>query len=160
MSIDWSFLDQGYYVIGAEGERTDTIRPELISEAAQEFGKFFAEQGKPSSTQLRAFYADAKVLESKIRGMTVFISPGAFKKHEYLVRMLKAKVAYIYGKETGKLVSRQFRDFITRCVDAIRNERDFEAFMKFFESMVGFYFGRTGELEEEKRKRRKQRRRR
>jgi CRISPR type III-A-associated protein Csm2 len=159
MSIDLSFLDQGYYIRGPEGDKTDTVRPELIAEAARDFGRFFAEKGKPSSTQLRAFYADAKALETKMRGTGASVSAQAFKKHEYLVRMLKAKVAYVYGKETGKFVSKEFNDFISRCVDAIQDERDFEAFMTFFESTVGFFFGRAGELEEEKRRERRRRRR-
>jgi CRISPR type III-A-associated protein Csm2 len=159
MSIDWSFLEQGYYVIDHNGEKTDTIRPELFDQAARQFGRFFAEQGKPSSSQLRAFYADAKALETKMRGTGTSVSKQAFGKHEFLVRMLKAKVAYVYGKETGKFVSKEFNDFITRCIDAIRDEGDFKAFMKLFESMVGFYYGRAGELEEERRQQRRRGRR-
>jgi len=159
MSIDWGFLGQGYYVIDPNGEKTDIIRPELFDQRAREFGRFFAERGKPSSNQLRAFYADAKALETKMRGTGTSVSKQAFGKHEYLVRMLKSKVAYIYGKETGKFVSKEFNDFITKCVDAIQDEGDFEAFMKFFESMVGFYYGRAGELGEEKRRQRRRGRR-
>jgi CRISPR type III-A-associated protein Csm2 len=155
MSVDWDFLDQGYYVKSPSGEKTDIIRPELIDEAARGFGRFFADRKKPGSNQLRAFYADAKALETKMRGTTTSISEEAFTRQEYLVRMLKAKVAYVYGKETGKFVSKEFSDFISKCVDAIQDARDFEAFMKFFESTVGFYYGRAGELEDEKRQQRR-----
>lgn len=159
MSIDWHFLEQGYFVRGPDGERTETIRADLIDRAARDFGRFFADEEKPSSSQLRAFYNDAKALETKMRGSSAFITAEDFRRHEYLVRMLKAKVAYVYGKETGKFVSREFNDFITRCVDAIEDEKDFEAFMRFFESTVGFYFGRTGERGEERRRQRGRRRR-
>lgn len=159
MSVDWSFLDQGYYVIDLNSEKTGTIRPELFDQAARQFGRYFAEKGKPSSNQLRAFFADAKALETKMRGTGTSVGKQAFGKNEYLVRMLKSKVAYVYGKETGKFVSKEFNDFITKCVDAIEDEKDFVAFMRFFESMVGFYYGRAGEIEEEKRQQRRRERR-
>jgi CRISPR type III-A-associated protein Csm2 len=160
MSIDWSFLEEGYYVRDANGYRMDTIRPELIGETARNFGVFFANGRNPSKTQLRGFYADAKTLENKMRGSGVVIGSKAFKQHEYLIRMLKAKVAYVYGKETGKYVSREFKRFIDTCIDAVQDERDFEAFMRLFESTVGFYFGRAGEIsEEEKQQQQRERKR-
>lgn len=158
MTIDWEFLEQGYFVSEPEGDRTRTVRSELISDTAMQFGCYFAKQGKPSRNQLRGFYADAKALEAKMRGPDPFISAVSFKEHEYLVRMLKAKVAYAYGKKTGENVSREFNDFIAKCVDAIQNEHDFEAFMTLFESTVGFYFGYAKEHEEERRRGRRGRR--
>lgn len=158
MSIDWGFLDQGYYARDLDGEKTDIVRPELIDQAARDFGRFFAEQGKPSSSQLRAFYADAKALEKKMCGTETHVTAHAFEKHEYLVRMLKAKAAYVYGKKTGESVSKEFNDYIAKCVGAIQDGQDFEAFMRLFESTVGFYYGRAEELDQEKRESRRQRR--
>ena len=139
--VNWNFLRDGYF----RDEQKTIVREDLFTQHADRFGTLFA-KGKYSlsRTQLRAFYGDAKLLEEKMRMGGTIITPEAFQQNLYLVRMLKAKVSYAQGKRTGKRMSRDFRDYIHKCVDAIQDGKDFMAFIKFFESTVGFFFGYGG----------------
>ena len=131
----------GYHRTSSSGE--PVIRDDLMTTHAQAYGELFASgdrRNQVSSNQLRAFYGDVKALEQKI----VQGGEGAFERFYYLVKMLKSKASYVQGKRTGGRVSEAFRDYIHTCVDAIETEDDFEAFLKFFESTVGFYYGAGG----------------
>ncbi len=141
MSVDRNFLTGGYFET-KNGERV--VRADLMAEHAQAYGELFASRNRRnqvSSSQLRAFYGDVKALEKKIEQG----GEDAFDRFYYLIKMLKSKASYVQGKRTGGRVSKAFRDYIHACVDAIETKEDFEAFLKFFESTVGFYYGAGGE---------------
>jgi CRISPR-associated protein Csm2 len=140
MSVDQRFIEQGYFEM--KGGR-QVVRADLMAKHAEAYGKLFAKdkRSQVSSSQLRAFYGDVKALEQKI----VQGGEGAFERFYYLVKMLKSKASYVQGKRSGGRVSEAFRDYIHACVDAIETEEDFQAFVKFFESTVGFYYGAGGE---------------
>ena len=141
MRPDPNFLQEGYFET-RNGE--SVVRADLMSEHAQTYGELFADRDRRvqvSSNQLRAFYGDVKTLERKITQS----GEGAFDRFYYLVKMLKSKASYVQGKRSGGRVSEAFRDYIHKCVDAIETEEDFKAFLKFFESTVGFYYGAGGE---------------
>lgn len=140
MRVDPSFLQEGYF---ETREGRQVVRADLMSEHAQAYGELFASgdrRNQVSSSQLRAFYGDVKALEQKIAQG----GEGAFERFYYLVKMLKSKASYVQGKRTGGRVSETFRDYVHACVDAIETEGDFEAFLKLFESTVGFYYGAGG----------------
>lgn len=141
MADDKNFLRQGYF---ETRNSRSVIRADLMADHARRFGEMFASRDRNqqvSSNQLRAFYADVKSLERKIEDY----GEGGFDQFFYLVKMLKSKASYIQGKRSGGRVSEVFRDYIHTCVDAIDDKNDFEAFLKFFESTVGFYYGAGGE---------------
>jgi CRISPR-associated protein Csm2 len=140
MSMIGDFIERGYFERRC-GQRV--VRADLMAKHAQAYGEMFAKDRKAqvSSSQLRAFYGDVKALEQKITQG----GEGAFERFYYLVKMLKSKASYVQGKRAGGQVSEAFRDFIHACVDAIETEEDFQAFVKFFESTVGFYYGAGGE---------------
>jgi CRISPR-associated protein Csm2 len=142
MRVDPDFMREGYLKTRPSGQRV--IRDDLMTTHAQAYGELFASRDRRnqvSSSQLRAFYGDVKALEQKIAQG----SEGAFERFYYLVKMLKSKASYVQGKRAGGRVSEAFRDYIHKCVDAIGTEEDFKAFLKFFESTVGFYYGAGGE---------------
>jgi len=140
MSVDQDFLRAGYF---ETKNSQKVVRADLMAKHAQAYGEHFAKSrnAQVSSSQLRAFYGDVKALEQKI----VQGGEGAFERFYYLVKMLKSKASYVQGKRAGGRVSEAFRDYIHKCVDAIQTEDDFRAFLKFFESTVGFYYGAGGE---------------
>lgn len=141
MAIDKNFLKQGYF---ETRNGKSVVRADLMAKHARDFGELFANRDRNvqvSSNQLRAFYTDVKSLEQKIRDS----GAGGFDQFFYLIKMLKAKASYIQGKRSGGRVSAEFRDYIHTCVDAIGTEDDFKAFLKFFESTVGYYYGAGGE---------------
>jgi CRISPR type III-A-associated protein Csm2 len=138
--VNPDFLEGGYF---EPKNGKPVVRADLMAEHAQAYGELFASRDRNvqvSSSQLRAFYGDVKALEQKIAQG----GEGAFDRFYYLVKMLKSKASYVQGKKTGGRVSREFRDYIHTCVDAISTEDDFKAFLKFFESTVGFYYGAGG----------------
>ena len=135
------FLKSGYF---EKRNGKCVIRADLMADHAQYYGEKFASrnwQTQVSSNQLRAFYVDVKSLEKKIRDT----GETGFDTHFYLIKMLKSKASYVQGKRSGGRVSTLFRDYIHTCVDAINDKDDFDAFLKFFESTVGFYYGAGGE---------------
>jgi len=142
MKVDKDFMGEGYLKTRPSGQRV--IRDDLMTIHAQAYGELFASRDRRnqvSSSQLRAFYGDVKALEQKIAQG----GEGAFERFYYLVKMLKSKASYVQGKRAGGRVSEAFRDYIHKCVDAVETEEDFKAFLKFFESTVGFYYGAGGE---------------
>ena len=142
MTVNWDFLEQGYH--RTTEDNGEVVRDDLMTTHAQAFGELFASRNRQvqvSSSQLRSFYGDVKALEKKIAGG----GEGAFDRFYYQIKMLKSKASYVQGKRSGGRVSREFRDYIHKCVDAIDDEEDFRAFLKFFESTVGFYYGAGGE---------------
>jgi len=142
MNVNSDFMKGGYFKTSPSGQRV--VRDDLMTTHAQAYGELFASRDRRSqvsSSQLRAFYGDVKALEQKIgQG-----GGEAFERFYYLVKMLKSKASYVQGKRGGGRVSEAFRDYIHQCVDAIETEDDFKAFLKFFESTVGFYYGAGGE---------------
>lgn len=129
------------------------LRPELMDSEAKSYAEMFAPkngqhkgQHAVSSTQLRRFYNDMKQLEHRIEQdlgkdkMANSREPRDLAKHLALVKMLKAKVAYARRSGTRERVSQEFVDLISRCVDAITSPKDFWAFARFFEAIVGYYY--------------------
>jgi CRISPR-associated protein Csm2 len=142
MRVDPDFMGEGYLKTRPSGQQV--VRADLMTTHAQAYGELFASRDRRnqvSSSQLRAFYGDVKALEQKIAQG----GEGAFERFYYLVKMLKSKASYVQGKRAGGRVSEAFRDYIHKCVDAVETEEDFKAFLKFFESTVGFYYGAGGE---------------
>ena len=142
MAVNWNFLQEGYHRTTADDKQV--VRDDLMTDHAQAFGELFASRDRRvqvSSTQLRPFYGDVKALEKRVADG----GEGAFDRFKYQIKMLKSKASYVQGKRSGKRVSKEFRNYIHKCVDAIDNEEDFKAFVKFFESTVGFYYGAGGE---------------
>lgn len=126
-SLDMRFLLSGYY----SDKEKKKLREELISKEADELGKKFASL-KPelTTTQLRKFFNEVRSLEERVEEN--------FDEQKALVLMLKSKVAYAVGKKTSK-TPREFKDFMDACIDNINDKKDFDGFIKFFESVVGYF---------------------
>ena len=97
-----------------------------------------------SSSQLRKFYNEVKSLEKKLDNQ-------AFPIVYPLIKMLKSKAAYataaskIKDKDEQPLYKR-FKEFLVESIDSIPEdgEKEFRAFCKYFEAVVGFYYGNGG----------------
>ncbi len=124
--LNMSFLDKGFY---QDKEKTKLI-DNLITTESEKLGKKFADL-KLTSSQLRKFFNEVRSIEAQI--------DGRFDEQKALILMLKSKVAYSVGKDSSK-TPKEFKDFIDACVDKISDVKDFNAFMKFFESVVGYYY--------------------
>ncbi len=114
------------------------IKEELLTTEAEEWADKFIgkDPTRPElkSSQLRKFYNEVRALAKKAEGKE------KFEKIRPLVKMLKVKVNYQKGR---KLVPVSFVDFISGCVDKIGDKDDFDAFVKHFEAVVGYYYGKV-----------------
>ncbi len=121
----------------------------LDSKAEQVAKTFFRFDRGPrpkmvSSSQLRKFYNEVKSLEKKLDNQS-------FSMVFPLIKMLKSKVAYatapskISNRDEQPLY-KNFKEFIVEGIDSIPEdgEKEFRAFCKYFEAVVGFYYGNGG----------------
>ena len=106
----------------------------LLDEQAQKYAQeFSSEQIKLNTSQLRKFYAEVKSLE---RQYAVAVDrPTAFARILPMIKLLKAKSEYA---KTRKVVPDSFRSWLWENVDSIADEKDFRAFLLYFEAVVGF----------------------
>ncbi|MCD6487302.1 MAG: type III-A CRISPR-associated protein Csm2 [Syntrophobacterales bacterium] len=89
-----------------------------------------------NSAQLRKFYNDFKQLEKKVAKQD-------FEKVKPLIKMVKSKASYASNPSNPKIPP-QFKQFLINNVDSINSKEEFEAFMLYFEAVVGFYYGKEG----------------
>lgn len=133
----------GYFV---DAERK-IIRSELLDAEAKKVAESFIKlvddtrrggmrvdtRNSLTSAQLRRFYGDFKQLQKKVGAQ-------GFNRVKPLIKMVKSKAAYSANPQNRKIPD-TFRDFLMKNVDAINDEKDFEAFMLHFEAVVGFFYG-------------------
>lgn len=114
------------------------IKEEMLTTKAEKWAYEFIGDNprdpKLKSSQLRKFYNEVRGLADRVEGE-------GFERVKPLIRMLKAKVHYQKGR---KLVPQEFVNFISKCVDEVKDETDFlEGFVKHFEAVVGYYYGKV-----------------
>ena len=118
------------------------INPELVTDYAKKYADLFCDPKNPkgpdniSSAQLRRFYGDVKNLEMRCENSSD--ENTAFLSILPLIKLLKAKAAYAKHR---KLVNQAFKDWIWDNVDKINDKKDFDAFLLYFEAVVGFCYG-------------------
>ncbi len=122
------------------------IRPGLLDQEAKKKAESFIkkrngridEKNSLSSHQLRRFYNDFKRIERRVTK-----NPERFSSVLHLIAMQKSKAEYASNPKRRKIPN-EFKDFIEENVDTIlktRKREDFEAFMLYFEAVVGFCYG-------------------
>ncbi len=112
------------------------IKEELLTTRAEKIADdFIGDVRRPNvkSSQLRKFYNEVKALAKRAE-------EEKFEKIKPLVKMLKVKVNYQKGRG---FVPEVFVRFISDCVDNIEDKSDFDAFVKHFEAVIGFYYGKA-----------------
>ncbi|RMF92693.1 MAG: type III-A CRISPR-associated protein Csm2 [Candidatus Schekmanbacteria bacterium] len=109
------------------------INPQLFSEIADREAKKVHNAGenrnKPS--QIRKFYDEVLRYDSIIKS-----EQGKFEEILPYINMLKAKAAYALGR---KHITEEFKELISDCLSQIHNKEDFDVFVNFFESFMGYY---------------------
>ncbi|MBI5367632.1 MAG: type III-A CRISPR-associated protein Csm2 [Planctomycetes bacterium] len=111
-----------------DAEKTQ-IRAELLGEEAEARARELVGEGL-NSTQLRRFFEEVRHLERVVHAQ-------GFAVARPLVRMLAAKAHYAQGR--GKIRD-GFRLFLSQHAKAIADQKDFDAFVKAFEALVGYYY--------------------
>lgn len=139
-TFDLSFLDQGFY------NSRGNLREELLDQEAKKLAQRFGPKGgfdKVSSAQMRRFFGDVRELESILKREINLEShePTDLEKYLAMVKMLKSKLAYSAGRG---VIPKSFAESLSKAIDQVRSPKDFKAFVLFFESIVGYYFGEGG----------------
>lgn len=132
-----------------EASDPNQIRAELFQEAEEIADKILEEpvEGKKplSSTQLRRYYNEVKALDYRVKGWRT-LKPQEqevkFTEILPLIKLLRAKVEYKRNAKAGR-ISKSFAQFMADCIHSVNSLREFEAFVMFFEAVVGFYIGRN-----------------
>jgi len=114
-------------------DENNKIKPELLeSEAEKQAQKFSG----LNTTQLRKFFNEVKALEKRLKDYSY--SDEYFNELIPLIKMLKAKASYAYGRNN---ISLTFKNFIIENIDKIKSKNDFKAFILYFEAIVGYFYG-------------------
>lgn len=122
-----------YYKDGA-------INPELVTTCAMETAQKFVPNGKPllKAHQLRKFYGEIKSYEVRIKNSRAENKEAVFDTVLPLIKLLKAKAAYACKRG---VVPEGFKKWIFDNVDKVNDLKHFEAFVLYFEAVVGFCYG-------------------
>lgn len=140
--IQW-FTDDNKTDDNKTEDNKKTIRPELLDEEAKKEAKDWldGERGNKEFTksQLRRYYNEVKNLERQLKALSD--TKTGWDNVYPMVKMLKSKIAYDKNRENSKIPD-AFENFIRNCVDSIKTEEDFKAFVKHFEACVGFFKGK------------------
>ena len=109
----------------------EKLNPELLDADAEKQADSLRKN--INSAQIRRFYGEIKDLSRRRdQGRT-------WDELEPFLRMVKSKARYAEG--TNK-IPREFSQFITSNIDKVKDERDFEAFVLYFEAVLGFAYGK------------------
>ncbi|MBI4741292.1 MAG: type III-A CRISPR-associated protein Csm2 [Betaproteobacteria bacterium] len=117
------------------------LSPQLFDKLASNIASELDNRSKDcnKSTQIRRFYDELVGWEQKIGS-----DPKGFEMNEAFFRMLKAKVAYAFGRNRderkGKvgLVDDNFHNWFCACVDKTHSAEELKHFRLHFEAVLGF----------------------
>lgn len=89
-----------------------------------------------SSAQTRKFFGEVKNLYLRLK------QGREWTELEPVFRMLKSKAFYASKEGGNSKIPNEFRAFITDNVDKVKDQKDFEAFVMYFEAVLGFAYGK------------------
>lgn len=116
-----------------------TLTKELLTNEPQDLAKKLVKEsrgdnGTTIKTQLRKFYNDFLVLQTKSSKIK---TDDEFRTQILpLIFFSKAKLAYSYGKENIRM--KEFVEGIMDKIDHIENAKDFENFLYFYQALIGY----------------------
>ena len=120
------------YFLNEKGNFKENL---LNIEAKGEAEKLRSAKPKLNETQIRKFFNEVKFFEKRLKDNNN--SDECFEKIFPLIKMLKAKVAYAFGR---RVVPKEFVDFLNKNINEIKSKKDFQAFALHFEAIVGYYY--------------------
>lgn len=123
----WENKDKKILMSDLFSEQAKTIADEVFSEK---------DNKKNNPTQLRKFYDEVLRFSSILKTLPTDKQTEEFNKMLPYLMMLNSKAAYAEARE---LVSKKFREFISKSLLQIKTKDDFEAFAGLFEAFMGFY---------------------
>ena len=92
-----------------------------------------------NSTQLRRFFGEMKGYYQRWKNQSK--SDAAFETILPLIKLMKSKVMYATNPKKPKIPN-TFASFLLGGIEQIKDGKDFEAFILYFEAVVGFLYGK------------------
>lgn len=89
-----------------------------------------------NSAQLRRFFGEVKDLFRRLEAGRSYKA-----EIEPLFKMMRSKASYAWRGGNNK-IPKQFHDFIDNGVKKVSDEKEFRLFVKHFEAVVGFLYGK------------------
>jgi len=111
----------------------ETINPELLDKIAENQAEDI--RANLNSAQLRRFFGEVKNLSSRLDHQE------PFERLLPLIKMIKSKVWYAANPKKPKIPDK-FASFLLGGIDQVKDEKDFKAFVLYFEAVVGFMYGK------------------
>jgi len=134
-------MDKNIYY---DDKNNNILKREILTTEAKKLADTFIGQNdrKPllKSTQLRKFYNEFKYFEKKLEDKEF----NNFNEIKPLIKMMESKAEYASNAKKVR-IPLQFKSFIVSNVRKIEDEFDFKGFLKHFEAILGFYYGRIKE---------------
>ena len=132
-----------------EDQEPKRLRLALFEEAETVADKMLhdlVEGRKPlSSTQLRRYYSEIKALDYRVKSwhLLKLEAPEArFGEILPALKLLRAKVESKRNAKVGR-IPKSFAQFMADGIHSVNNVYEFNAFVWFFEAVMGFYIGRN-----------------
>jgi len=125
-----------------EDPQKKQLNRKLFDECAEQQVDVFPPQ-KITSAQLRRFFGDIKNLYLRVQRGADWL------QIEPLFRMVKSRALYAHNRGN---IPREFKDFLTKNIDKVKDSKDFEVFVRYFEAIVGFAYGK-GKVKNERQER-------
>jgi CRISPR-associated protein Csm2 len=94
---------------------------------------------KLNSAQLRRFFGELKGYYQQWKNQEK--SEEAFKKIFPLIKLMKSRIYYA-SNPLKKKIPEEFASFLLGGIEQISDSKDFEAFILYFEAVVGFMYGK------------------
>ncbi|MGL4629482.1 MAG: type III-A CRISPR-associated protein Csm2 [Cetobacterium sp.] len=136
--VEFDFEKKGYLKDGI-------IREELITEEAEKIAREF-NINRLSTSQLRAFFNEVKAIKNRVK------EDGSNYNAVFpLILMLKSKAEYKGSSKGNSKIPAVFKDFLIANIDRLSKDKKegngkgaFDAFVMFFEAVVGYFYGVNG----------------
>lgn len=126
------YLSGGYYQPVAQGEE-EVLDPRYIIEYPKKIAQGLYDREMNKSTQLRKFY-DYCV---RLRDIMAYQNRSFFSIRAELDRLMP----FVEYAQSRKRVSPLFVEFIGKNLQAMKDQRDFYAFLKHFEALIAYRAG-------------------
>jgi len=107
------------------------LNPDLLDNLAEK--QAGALHDKINSSQVRRFFGEVKSIYLCLQ------ENRPWSDLEPRFRMLKSRAYYASGTQR---IPRVFCDFLATNIDKVKNEKDFRAFVQYFEAVLGFMYGK------------------
>ncbi len=122
-------------VVYFKDKANNILKPELLDDLARKQALSFPD-GKLSKSQIRRFFGAIKNMHMQLE------TKGSWEQIYPLFKMFQSKVAYA-ERAGNKKIPHEFADFLKAHIKKVNDEKDFKAFVLFFEAVLGFAYGES-----------------